>query len=586
VHRLVKTSLVAGLTGALTVSAAWAGIGLVPVPTPVDEVAGQVVPGETAAESEEAATLAVPADLPGLAGGQVLAGAAKTSLLPRPEDMQAQGFPDARWEQDAAKCTPLAPEFIQRLLTDSEEEIDHLASTGSPWPENPNCLYMGGYGLGPMNPIASFDEELGLWVRAMAIGDGDDLVVLTVVDGVGWLYDYKSKCDDCGTKQIGEALAADPELAARGLTVESFNLHATHSHTAMDFMGGWGFVPDWYMTQVTQTIKQTVKDAVLALEPAVLEVGQAEARAHNSERRGTYRSAEEHELTWLRAVAVDEAGEPSEPSEPTKGKGKKDEPSPEEPTPARVIATMGAFAAHPVTQNAGSGIAHADWPGWFAKAAEDRFGGVGLHIMTGLGNVTGAKGQHKDEHGHVTRLSTGDELVGLIAPVGQGRTVAAPDVRVAGTTWKQPVTNVPLDALGTPGFFDRQFDTSPASVSVGKSSDAPCTSAAPQSVELPARAIKIGDDVVMTTGPGELFSNLTNTIKEKNPHQVVFPLAQTNDTLGYMPQSFELNPVGQQGLGFAAGGYVFVNYEDSYAIDRCVGDMVLETTLQLVRDLP
>ena len=89
----------------------------------------------------------------------------------------------------------------------------------------------------------------------------------------------------------------------------------------------------------------------------------------------------------------------------------------------------------------------------------------------------------------------------------------------------------------------------------------------------------------MTTGPGELFSNATNTIKEKSPDQVVFPFAQTNDSLGYMPQSFELNPVGQQGLGFAAGGYVFVNYEDSYAVDRCVGDMALETTLSLVSGL-
>jgi hypothetical protein len=41
-----------------------------------------------------------------------------------------------------------------------------------------------------------------------------------------------------------------------------------------------------------------------------------------------------------------------------------------------------------------------------------------------------------------------------------------------------------------------------------------------------------------------------------------------------MPQSFEINPVGQQGLGFAAGGFLFVNYEDSYAIDRCTGDLL------------
>ena len=38
-----------------------------------------------------------------------------------------------------------------------------------------------------MNPVSSFDGELGLWVRAVAIGDGKDTVVLTVVDGEGCL---------------------------------------------------------------------------------------------------------------------------------------------------------------------------------------------------------------------------------------------------------------------------------------------------------------------------------------------------------------------------------------------------------------
>ncbi|HEX8004452.1 MAG TPA: hypothetical protein VF519_17325 [Mycobacteriales bacterium] len=95
-------------------------------------------------------------------------------------------------------------------------------------------------------------------------------------------------------------------------------------------------------------------------------------------------------------------------------------------------------------------------------------------------------------------------------------------------------------------------------------------------------AARIGDDVILTTAPGEVFSNVTNTIKEKNPGRVTMPLGQTNDALGYMPQSFEIHPVGQQGPGFFAGGMVFVNYEDSYAVDRCIGDMVLETTLALL----
>jgi hypothetical protein len=66
---------------------------------------------------------------------------------------------------------------------------------------------------------------------------------------------------------------------------------------------------------------------------------------------------------------------------------------------------------------------------------------------------------------------------------------------------------------------------------------------------------------------------------------LTFPLAQAHDALGYMPQSFEMNQVGQQGLGFAFGGYLFVNYEDSYAIDKCTGDAVLEYTLDLLGGL-
>lgn len=566
-RNVVRSTLIAGLTGTLMVSVAWAGIGLVPVPTPAGSEAGSTPASlldrlSTDANGEGGTGAPAGRSAPPLADGQLLVGAAKTSLTPRPQDMQTE-FPGARWEQNAELCKPLAPEYIQRLLTDTAAEVDHLASAGSPWPENPNCLYMGGYGLGPMNPITSFDEENGLWVRSIAIGDGTDLAVLTVIDGEGWLWDYANKCDDCGTKQISDALAADPELKARGMKPESFNLHATHSHTAMDFLGGWGFVPDWYMAQATETIKATVKQAVLSMEAAVVETGKQDARKHNSERRGTYRSAEEPELTWLRAIAVD---------------SKKNDP--------RTIATMGAFAAHPVTEDADSGIAHADFPGYFATRAEERFGGIGMHFMTGLGNVTGARNPRPATETEPARISTGDALADLIPAIGEGRLVDKTDVRVARATWQQPVTNAPLDALGTPGFFDRQFDSLPATVRTGKNPDkAPCTSAAPQSVELPVTAIKIGDDVVMTTGPGETFSNLSNTIKEKSPDQVVFPLGQTNDSLGYMPQSFELNPVGQQGLGFAAGGYVFVNYEDSYAIDRCVGDMVLETTLGLLNSL-
>ena len=553
------------------------------MPDPATDAVTEVT--EAVAPTEGEATLqAAIAGLPALGEGQLLVGAAKSSIAPRPEDMQEQ-FPGARWETDPNKCKVLDPVFLERLASQTQTELDHLVAAGSPWPENPSCIYQGGFSIGPANPVSAYDAELGLWVRTLALGDGTDTMLLTVIDGEGWLWDYAQKCDDCGSKQIAAALAE--ELKPYGVTEKSFVLHATHSHASPDFIGGWGFVPDWYMAQVTETIKQTARNAVAAMEPAVVEVGEVEARAHNGERRDTYRSAEEQQLGWLRAIAVDQEAPATEPAatEPTtsepagNGKGKKPSPSPS-PSPSeppaadepRVIATLGAYAAHPTTKGTNGGVAHPDWPGVFEKKVEDRFGGIGLHFMTGLGNMSASGG-----------TDIGNRLGNALPPVGAGRLLTDTDLVLEQTTWSHPVTNAPLDALGTPGFFDRQFDPAPATVQTGKSPDtAPCTSAAPQSVELPVTAARIGKALYLTTGPGELFSNVTNTLKERRPGAVVLPLAQSNDALGYMPQSFELNPVGQQGLGFAFGGYVFVNYEDSYAVDRCIGDKVLEETIALM----
>src|SRR3712207_2184086 len=150
-----------------------------------------------------------------------------------------------------------------------------------------------------MNPVTSWDEDLGLFVRAVALRDrqGDDLV-LVVLDGEGYFWDYGKKCDDCGIKQLTDQLAADQQL---GLKAQDVVIAATHAHSSPDFIGGWGFVPDWYMKQVADTIKSTVREAVASMKPAVLEHGEQEAREFNHERRSTYRSAEEEQLQWLRA---------------------------------------------------------------------------------------------------------------------------------------------------------------------------------------------------------------------------------------------------------------------------------------------
>ena len=541
------------------VSGAWAGASLTPVddakntvdqpaasapnpePQPAPEPSPATEPQQAAAELP-----APPPDPSSLAEGQVLAGAAKTSIRPRPEDY------NGTWERNKEKCSTMSGSTFTRLFEEPAEVGDHIASTGSPWPENPNCIYMGGFGIGPMNPVTSWNEELGLWVRAVALRDrgGDDLV-LVVLDGEGYFWDYGSKCDDCGIKQITAQLAAEEQL---GLKAEDIMVAATHAHSSPDFIGGWGFVPDWYMTQLHESIKSTVREAMASMRPATLEYGEQEARSFNSDRRDTYRSAEEQQLAWLRAFVP----------------GSKK-------TPSTTIATVGAYAAHPTAFGTNGGEAHPDWPGLFEASLEKRFGGVGLHFMTGLGNVA--------NEGLRTRAG---DLAALVPGVAAGNRIEQPDIRTARDTWEQPVTNAPLTALGTPGFFDREFSKSPATVQTGKNPDQfQCVSSSPVAAEVPVSAARIGDEFALTAAPGEIFSNASNTLKEQSRAQVTMPLGQANDALGYMPQSFEMNQVGQQGPGFVdqLKGFVFVNYEDSYAIDKCFGDMALETSIGLLKGL-
>ena len=540
--RFARYLLVPFLVGAISLGAAWAGVVAAPAPvsTPErlarDAVAAKPAAvttsgtktsaskttaakssGSKAAQAPDAAA-AVTTFAGNIPDGSVLAGAARISIVPRP---------------DASKGEKWAKEGCAILGSDAPSGATHVPNFRSPWPENPECIYMGGYGIGPMNPITSIDEEYGLWVRSVAIGDGADTIVLTILDGTSYLGDYSSFCDDCGAFELARDLGAE-----LGIDESGFLFASTHSHTAPDFIGGWGGVPQWYQDQVTDALRTSVRKAVTKMRPATLEAGEVLARQFNGERRDTYRSAESDTLGWFRAI--------------NSANGK-------------TIATVGAYAAHPVTVDA-AGVGDADFPAVFDKAVEERFGGVGLYFMKGLGNMS-PRGD---------KVKMGEGLAALVPPVGEGDPVQGTDVRSARAMWDQPVTNPVLTALGTPGFFDRTFSQKPAAVSIGKSERRPCNSASPVSVHTGITAAKVGN-LNLTGAPGETFSNIGNTLEERNTGGVTLPLAQVNDGLGYVIQNFESYADGRMGPGFV-GEKVF-EYEDAYSLDQCFGDMVLETTI-------
>jgi hypothetical protein len=251
--------------------------------------------------------------------------------------------------------------------------------------------------------------------------------------------------------------------------------------------------------------------------------------------------------------------------------------------PGGAVATNGTYSAHPV--NRSNGLLQADLSGHFAERAEQSFGGVGLFFQTGFGNMTSA----------YSRAQLGVDLSDLLPGLGKGRQITGDPiaVRTGMATFDQPVTNSVLAGGGISGIFDRPMEQRPSAVSISKDSLGPdaahaphkrCNSASPITVNSSVSVARIGPivgGVLITGGPGELFSNYTNTIKEKNPRGVTLPLSMVNDGLGYIMQSIETDHVARQAVGFVNGP--LSEYEDAYSIDACFGDHALERTLALMR---
>ena len=428
----------------------------------------------------------------------------------------------ARGSSSEEKCSTLSESSVTRLMEDPVEMGDHLAATGSPWPENPNCIYMGGFGIGPMNPVTSWNEELGLWVRAVALRDrqGDDLV-LVVLDGEGYFWDYGTKCDDCGIKQITAELAADDTLGlkARG--------HRGRGHARALLAG---------LHRRLGLRARLVHGAALRFDQVDDPRGArgdapGQARVRRARGAPLQLRAPRH-LPLGRGAAARLAARVRAPAS-----GARRSP-PSAPTP-RIPRPSGRTMAQ----------AHPDWPGLFEASLEERFGGVGMHFMTGLGNVSASGLGHAGDPNQLDRS-------GRPGGTGRRRRQGQPD-RAARHQDGADHVGAARDERAADGARHARasstgkFVQTPSTVRTGEDPDKfQCVSASPVTVEVAASAARIGDEFALTAAPGEIFSNFSNTVKEKSGAVVTMPLGQANDALGYMPQSFELNQVGQQGPGF------------------------------------
>jgi hypothetical protein len=125
------------------------------------------------------------------------------------------------------------------------------------------------------------DEANPISARSIAVSNGKDTVVFTLMDVVGYMAAYPADlCADCGIDPITKSLSTELGIPAQNLVISSSHTHAAPSTIAKG--------APWYYEYVRDQVKKAVRGAVadLANSPQVrLETGAVSAKAFNVDRR-------------------------------------------------------------------------------------------------------------------------------------------------------------------------------------------------------------------------------------------------------------------------------------------------------------
>lgn len=553
----IRTVLLGLLVGSLGLGSAWAGASLVPAP-PVGDTAdalgqatdraldvdgiGSVGSGSSTVTPSGRGTDAPPppSETEGrLPAGWFRAGTAVESLVPRAD----------RWVQ-GGDCTG-APEQLYTPLT----------------PEG--CLITF-----DMRWADGVDEDNPIEVRSVALGNGEQTVVLSTMDLVGYMASYPADvCADCGLAQIHAALAAELDIP-----VEQFVTVSSHTHAAPSTIAKG---PAWYYEQVRDQVTASIRAAVADMQanpPVRIETGAVAAKEFNTDRRLVDRAVPDYELNWLRAFVP----------------GQKK-------SPERTIATLGNFAIHPTVRVSNAQL-HSGLVGPFVERLEDELGGTGLFFPGGLGD------QRVDRGFGVYGLGAGmaERLLGDLRR--GGTLLESNDIEAVRTEVTIPVENQFFTAALAVGYAVRDilppFGGGPVTVTPQKGgANAPsCEGAGALHVVGPVSGIRLGarspggkvavgdeyalpvdnDSIVLVTAPGEIFASISTTVKDHlSRSSNAFVLGMANDTLGYMIPSNQYDLTGAQGLGLANNATNLGNYEEALSLGRCTGDIVMKAMLEV-----
>jgi hypothetical protein len=547
-RRALLSILTGSLTGALILGVGWATTGLMPVHGRAERPAREgrldkngVVRAKKAAEADIGST-----DFIGqrFSGGEFRVGASRVSIAPVPVseggewNPHGNGYDCGEPEQE---YTPLSDPSCLRTF-------DRLWATGV--------------------------DDLGIYVRAMAVSNGETSFAFAVMDTIGWFRGYPgSICGDCGSKDIAEKVE---ELTGGKVKADAIVVSATHTHASVDTIAQ---TPTWYYEQVRDATIQALTEAVANAEPAELQTGSIPAKAFNVDRRIVTRAVPDYELGWLRAV-------------PLHG------------SPNRSIATMVNFAAHP-TVTASNSMLHSGFIGHLAQRIEDHWGGTTLFMPSGLGDQTVNRSFGRDGIGY----GLGDLVIqsAETAPY----TLHSNEIVVDRKEVKIPTDNMFLFGANKANLFVRDATVPGEYADVGGPSiqqkggiqKPTCVGGGAMSVVTTVGGIRIGtpgqvkqraedgswivppgdqgDSVVIMQAPGESFSSISNITKDYlSRTRNVMLIGLANDMLGYLIPYEQYDHTGSQGLGLVHNATDTGNYEEALNLGRCTGDQIQNELLE------
>ncbi|MGO8786481.1 MAG: hypothetical protein ACLQVL_03740 [Terriglobia bacterium] len=399
-----------------------------------------------------------------------------------------------------------------------------------------NRVYMAGY---DQNRVASGVHD-DLYARCLALGTGDQTLVVCAADLIGLFYDDVVKIRETVRAQAPE--------------VTHLIVASTHDHEGPDTMGLWGPGPlqsgidEKYMAWLRDRIAQTAVDAARSMQPARLTLGRDDhplLALLQSDSRPPY---VKDPYLFVMHLAAASGGKP--------------------------IANLINWSDHPETLGGKNTEITADYPHWLCQYVEAHLGGTAIFVNGSIGGLLSTNGSsvalEDPDNGNVAADNTwrkaelfGDTLGQLAERAVKGGEETNVDfIAMRGTTIFAPMHNDHFRVAGAAGVFggrkplytNGQLDSSVAEKEVPGVGKLKLTTGRGVRTEVSYMRLLLGTRVVaeIVTVPGEIYPELVNggitrypgadypdapfepVIRPhlKSTYQFIFGLA--NDELGYI----------------------------------------------------